>query len=92
MPCHTFISINEVLASTLIPLTSQPPYSPDMNPYEFLLFPRLKMHFKGRHCGTVSNIEKAVSDQQKAVPVSAFQHSYKESQNLLRRSAAAQDN
>ncbi|GBN43681.1 hypothetical protein AVEN_6067-1, partial [Araneus ventricosus] len=63
-----------------------------MNPCGFFLFPRLKLHFEGRHSGTVLNIEKAVSDQQKAVPVSAFQHSYKESQNRLRRSAATQEN
>ncbi|GBN19110.1 hypothetical protein AVEN_139238-1 [Araneus ventricosus] len=61
-PCHTAISINEFLASKIIPLDSQPPYAPDMIRCDFFLFPRVKMHFKGRHFRTVPNIEKSVTD------------------------------
>jgi len=49
------------------------------------LFPKLKFHLKGRHFGTVENIEKAVTDQLKAIPVSDYQRCYEEWEQRLRR-------
>jgi len=43
-PCHTSVSINEFLAEKDIPVVPQPPYSPDLSPCDFFLFPRLKNH------------------------------------------------
>jgi len=63
-PCHTAISVMEILAKKCIPVVPQPPYSPDLSPCDFL-FAKLKFHLKGRHFGTVENIEKAVTDRQK---------------------------
>jgi len=68
-PCHTVISVIDVLAKKGIPVVPQPPYSTDLIPCDFLLFPNLKFHLKGRHFGTVENIEKAVTDQLKAIAV-----------------------
>jgi hypothetical protein len=34
-----------------------PPYSPDLAPCDFALFPKLKMKLKGQHFETVSDIE-----------------------------------
>ncbi|GBL97162.1 hypothetical protein AVEN_98699-1 [Araneus ventricosus] len=90
--CRTVISINKVLVSKIIPSASQPPCSPHMSKCHFCLFSHLKMHFKGRHFGTYSNTENAVTDQLKLFTVSAFQHSCEESQNRLRRSSDAQEN
>ena len=42
-----------------------PPYSPDLSPCDFVLFPRLKNHLKGRHFGTLDNIQKSVTDELK---------------------------
>ena len=36
-----------------IPVVPQPPYSPDLSPCDFFLFPRLKNHLKGHHFGTL---------------------------------------
>ena len=71
-PCHMAISVIQFLAKKVIPVGPQPPYSPDLSPCDFCLFPKLKFHLKGRHFGTVENIEKSVTDQLKAVPVSDF--------------------
>ena len=54
-PCHTAISVNERLANKGISVVSQPPYSPDLSPCDFFLFPKLKFHLKG-HFGNVDNI------------------------------------
>ena len=47
--CHTAVSINEFLTEKSIPVVPQPPCLPDLSPYDFFLFPRLKNHLKGRH-------------------------------------------
>jgi len=52
----------------------QPPYSPDLSPCDFFLFPKLKFHLKGRHFGTVDNIQKVVTEQLRALLHGAFQH------------------
>jgi len=56
------------------------------------LFPKLKFHLKGHHFGTVENIEKAVTDQLKAIPVSDYQCCYEEWEQRLRRCVASQGN
>ena len=91
-PCHTAISVIEFLAKKGIPVVPQPPYSPDLSPCDFFLFPKLKFHLKGRHFGTVENIEKAVTDQLKAIPVSDYQRCYEDWEQRLQRCVASQGN
>jgi len=91
-PCHTAITVIEFLAKKGIPVVPQPQYSPDLSPCDFVLFPKLKFNLKGRHFGTVENIEKAVTDQLKAIPVSDYQRCYKEWEQRLRRCVASQRN
>ena len=91
-PCHTAISVNEVLAKKGISVVQQPPYSPDLNPCDFFLFPKLKFHLKGRHFGTVDNIQKVVTDQLWALLHEDFQHCYREWKQRLRRCVASQGN
>ena len=91
-PCHTAISVIEFLVKKCIPVVAQPPYSLDLSSCEFFLFPKLKFQLKERHFGTVENIEKAVSDQLKAIPVSDYQRCYEEWEQPLRRCVASQGN
>jgi len=60
-PCHTAVSINEFLAGKNIPVDSQPPYSPDLSPCDYFLFPWLKNHLEVRHFVTLDNIQKSVT-------------------------------
>jgi len=55
-------------------------------------FPRLKNHLKGRHFGTLDNIQKSVTDELKGIPAEAFQHCYEQWKQRLRRCVAAQGN
>ena len=91
-PCHTAVFINECLAEKSIPVFPQPPYSPDLSPYDFFLFPRLKNHLKGRHLGTLDNIQTSATDGLKGIPVEAFQHCYERWKQRLRRCIATQGN
>ena len=75
-----------------IPVVPQPPYSPDLSPYDFFLFPWLKNHLKGRHFGTLDKIQKSVTDELKGIPAEAFQNCYEQWKQRLRRCVAVQGN
>jgi transposase len=77
-PCHTAVSINDFWKKKSIPVVPQPPYSPDISPCDFFLFPWLKNHLKGRHFGTLDNIQKSVTDELKGIPAESFQHCYEQ--------------
>ena len=77
-PCHTAISINEIIVRKNIPVAPQPPYSPDLNPCNFVLFPKVKNHLKETLFETVENIHMAVTHQLKAIPVSGVEYCYEE--------------
>jgi len=62
-PAHTALSVREFLAKKNIPVLPHPPYSPDLAPCDFYLFPNLKSKLKGRHFGTMENIQKIVTDE-----------------------------
>ncbi|GFT20167.1 putative transposase [Trichonephila clavipes] len=73
-----------------IPVAPQPPYSPDLRPCDFFLFPKLKNHPKGHHFGTKENIQTAVTDQLKAIPISEFHQCYEEWKKRLQRCVASE--
>ncbi|GFV26678.1 putative transposase [Trichonephila clavipes] len=78
------------MASKNIPVALQPPYSPDLSPCDFFLFPKLKNHLKGHHFGTLENIQTAVTDQLKAIPISEFHQCYEEWKKRLQRCVASE--
>ena len=92
VPCHTAVSINEFLADKTFLWFLSPPYSPELSPCDFFLFPRLKNHLKERHYSTLNNIQKSVTDELKGIPAEAFQHCYEQWKQCLRRCVAAQGN
>ena len=50
----------------------QPPYSPDLSPPDYFLFPKLKMKLKGLHFVDVAEIQEAVTDELKKVQNEEF--------------------
>ena len=59
-PSHTSFAVREFLAQDNIMLP-HPPYSPDLAPCNFFLFPKVKTHLKGHHFGTVKNLQAAAT-------------------------------
>jgi transposase len=45
----------------------QPPYSPDLSPPDYFLFPKLKIKLKELHYADVVEIQEAVTDEVKKV-------------------------
>jgi hypothetical protein len=61
----TSLKTTEFLTNNNIVIVPHPPYSPDLVPCDFALFPKLKMKLKGRRFETVPGIQresKAVLD------------------------------
>ena len=74
-PAHTPLSIREFLVKKNIPVLPHPPYSPDLAPCNFCLFPKLKSKLKG-HFGTMENIQKIVTDELNTFTKNDFQYCY----------------
>jgi transposase len=64
---RNFLAKNEM---TIVP---QPPYSPDLAPADFFLFPKLKSTLKGRRFDTFDEIQKNSTKALFAIPKEAFQ-------------------
>ena len=48
------------------------PYSPDLSPPDYFLFPKLKMKLKGRQFADVAETQEAVTDELKKVQKEEF--------------------
>ena len=72
-PAHSALSIREFCAKNRLTVLPQPPYSPDLAPCDFFLFPKLKSVLKGRRFDTIDDIKKNSSLALKDIPKEAFQ-------------------
>ena len=75
-PAHTVLSVREFLAKKNIPVLPHPPYSPDLAPCDFYLFPKLKLKLKGHHFGTIENIHPTVTDDLNTLTENDFRYCY----------------
>ena len=88
-PAHTSIPIRELLTKHETTLVPKPPYSPDLTPADFFLFPKLKSTLKGCHFQTVEEIEECVQINLNLIPQIDFQNAF---QNLKKRWEQCIDN
>ena len=72
-PAHNALSIRQFLAEKKIAVLEQPPYSPDLAPCDFFLFPKLKGIIKGIHFESVEAIKRAVTTELRGIPEESFQ-------------------
>ena len=70
-PAHNARSIRQFLAEKNVTVLDQPPYSPDLAPCDFFLFPKLKEVIKGTRFSDVETIKKAVTIRK--IPQDSFQ-------------------
>jgi len=85
IPSHTSFVVREFLAQHNITTLPHPPYSPDLAPCNFLSFPKLKIHLKGHHFGTVENAQAAVTRALNNISSEDFLHCYEEWQQRWNR-------
>jgi len=53
--------MREFLAPNSITVLDHPPYSPDLTPCDFFLFPKCKLVLRGRHLGDVTMIKSEMT-------------------------------
>jgi histone-lysine N-methyltransferase SETMAR len=70
-PSHTSLVVQQFLAEKNIPVITQPPYSPDLAPSDFWLFPTLKMGLKGTRFATMEDIKSNVTAELRKIPKEA---------------------
>lgn len=77
-PAHRANVTRNFLASTKLTLLPHPPYSPDLAPCDFFLFPKIKRNLKGRQFGSREDLLLALQvELDKVTPEelqSCFQH------------------
>jgi len=56
----------------------QPPYSPDMAPCDFFLFPKIKITLKGRRFTSIDDIKSASLKDLQAIPKIEFQKCFED--------------
>jgi len=88
---HTALSIREFMAKKNIPVLPQPPYSPDLAPCGFYLFPKLKLKLKGHHFGTMENIQKIVTDELHTLKENDFRYCYDQRKKRLNHCVTSQE-
>lgn len=73
VPSHRATIVTEYKAKHSINTIDQPPYSPDLAPSDFFLFPKLKLPLRGRRFETIEAIKQNSLKELKAIPLSAYE-------------------
>ena len=84
-PAHSLHLIQSFLAKHNIPLIRQAPYSPDMAPCDFWLFPKLKMPLKGTRFESREDIMRNATAQLYMIPQEAFQKCFQQWQDCWKK-------
>jgi histone-lysine N-methyltransferase SETMAR len=84
-PAHKDASVGQFFTPKNVRTFYHIPYSPDLSPTDYFLFPKLKMKLKGLHFANVAEIQEAVTDEIKKVQKEEFSAAF---QKLYERAKA----
>ena len=71
-PSHNAAILKKLLANRNVAVLHHPPYSPDLAPANYFLFPKLIFSLKGRHFQRVEEIQCAVTRELNNISKTAF--------------------
>jgi histone-lysine N-methyltransferase SETMAR len=69
---HGTLQVRTVLQQNKLSVISHPPYSPDLSPCDFWLFPLLTERLAGQNFARVQDLAKAVNSELRSIPSSEF--------------------
>jgi len=78
VPAHDALRVHELLAKNSITKMDQSPYSPDLAPCDFWLFPELKSSLKGQRFADLSDIQRNVKTLLRGIPYNDFQDCFRQ--------------
>ena len=67
--------VNEFLMKKRVSLINYPPYSPDLSPCDYFLFPKLKTKMKGAFYDDIRAIQAAATEVLKNIPINEIKKS-----------------
>jgi transposase len=91
-PAHLSFLVCNFLAKNEMTVVPQPPYSPDLAPANFFLFPKLKSSLKGRCFDTFDKIQKNSTKELFAILKEAFQKAFQSWQKCWELCVASEGN
>jgi transposase len=74
---HSSFLVRDILAKHATTVLPQPPYSPDLAPADFFLFPKLKSTLKGRRFESIEAIRTNSLAHLRSIPKTAFQECFR---------------
>ena len=80
---HKSAVVMEYLRKEWIKLLPHPPYSPDIAPCDFFLFPQIKKELKGKSFNNVKNLARAIQAVVESIPKANYEKSFQSWQNCL---------
>ena len=83
-PDHTALSIGQFFERN-IAILEYPPYSPDLAPCDFFLFPKIKSVLKRTHFSDIDSIKMAATTELKKIPENAFQERIESSKRRMHK-------
>ena len=75
-PVHTALSIRQFLTERNTATLEHLPYSPNVAPCDFFLFPKIKSVLKETHFSDIDSIKIAATTEFKKIPENAFQECF----------------
>ena len=84
-PAHRSFKVSQFLAKNNMTVIPHPPYSPDLAPCDFFLFPKLKLRMKGRRFDTFEEIQEESQRVLDTIPKRDFQGCFQAWQKCLDR-------
>jgi len=75
-PTHTALSVTRYLASLGWTVVLHPPYSPDVAPCDFSLFPTIKKKLKGKRFATVEEVKTSSQEALSNIKLQQFQRCF----------------
>jgi transposase len=77
-PAHNALSVKRYLAKNNIPVMEHPPYSPDLAPCDFFLFPKIKSALKGTRFESVDAVKAKATQLLKSITQDDLQHCFEQ--------------
>ena len=77
-PAHISMLVREFLAKNKTLIMLQPPYSPELAPADFFLFPKLKTPMKENRLATIEEIKEKSKHELLAIPKSSRQKCFED--------------
>jgi len=77
VPSHSLFLVRDFLVKHVTTVLPQPPYSSDLAPADFFLFPKLKSTLKGRRFESTEAIKTISLAHLRSIPKKAFQECFR---------------